>query len=121
MEIKMSPEVEKKLAPYQQDAKLLLDLDDGVGSFSKFGVCSLDTSFRVLVVAKDSDLKDYPTALTSPIGDLYIKEYTSNYFAEEPVLELNPRFQNLVLKTASGTVDGNVEIIDMRALQSLQK
>lgn len=121
MKLNLTEDAAKKLAPYTKEAKLLLDLDDGVGSFSKFGVCSLDTSFRVLVVAPDSDLKDYPTALETSIGDLYIKDYTKNYFEEDPSLSLNPRFQNLALKSATGTIDNNVEIIDMRAMQAKQK
>lgn len=122
MNIQITAEAEAKLAPYlAEHALLLLDLDDGVGPFSQLGVCSLDTSFRILIVQKDSDLKDYSLHLDSTIGPIYIKEYTNNYFNERPIMDLNPRFQNLMLKSATGIIDNNVEIIDLRALQAAQK
>lgn len=121
MDIQITPEALKKLAPYRnQDTCLLLDLDDGVGIFSKLGVCSLDTSFRILAVQADSNLKDYPIALTAPEGNLYIKAYTKDYFSEQPILELDPRFPSLRLKSAAGVIDNHVEIIDLRELQKLK-
>ncbi len=121
MNIQLSKDVVEKLAPYTKDGVLLLDLDDGVGSFSKFGVCSLDTSFRFLVVKKDSDLKDYQVALDSKVGPIYIKDYTLHYFGKEPKIDLNPRFLNYVLSTEAGIVDNNVQVIDMKALQELSE
>lgn len=122
MNIQITPAAKAKLTPYTAEhAILLLDLDDGVGSFSKFGVCSLDTSFRVLIVQNDSDLKDYSLEMKSEVGPIYIKEYTKDYFTENPQLDLNPRFQNLVLKSETGIIDNNVEIIDFRAIQAAQE
>ena len=44
-----------------EGATIILDLDDGVGEYSKMGVCSLDTSFRLLLLDKEhagvSDLR----------------------------------------------------------------
>lgn len=120
MEIALSTPVVEKLQPFvAESAKLLLDLDDGVGEFSKFGICSLDTSFRVLVVKEDSNLKDYNLILKSLVGPIYIKDYSAHYFGEKPQLALNPRFNNLVLTNETGLLDGNVEIIDMRGMQEL--
>lgn len=120
MEITLSAPVVEKLQPFvAESAKLLLDLDDGVGEFSKFGICSLDTSFRLLVVKEDSNLKDYNLVLKSLVGPIYIKDYTAHYFGEKPILALNPRFSNLVLTNEAGLLDGNVEVIDMRGMQDL--
>ncbi|WP_071131166.1 iron-sulfur cluster biosynthesis family protein [Enterococcus timonensis] len=115
MKITLSPEAVAKLQPYLNDeTALLLDLDDGVGKFSKFGICSLDISFRILVVDKTQDLKDYGTQLDSEVGPIGIKGYSADYIGESPSLTVNPRYQNLVLNSVSGLVDGNVGIVDFR-------
>ena len=115
MELKMSQAVINKLEGYHSnEGALLLDLDDGVGPYSKLGICSLDTSFRFLLVS-DKEVPA-PTPLLSHLRlDLFIsKDYTANYFDQEPKLNLNERFQSIMLETESGVVDRNVEIIDLR-------
>lgn len=115
MEIQVSKEAQEKLVPYKNEGiRFLIDLDDGVGEFSKFGVCSLDTHFRILVVNKKGELPDYSEVLESNDGPFYIKDYTKHYFGQKPQLTVNERFCNLVLSTENGLVDGNVEILDKR-------
>ena len=77
-------------------------------------ICSLDTSFRFLLVSDKEVPAPYTITLSSAVGPIYIKDYTANYFDQEPKLNLNERFQSIVLETESGVVDRNVEIIDLR-------
>lgn len=115
MELKMSQAVINKLEGYHSnEGALLLDLDDGVGPYSKLGICSLDTSFRFLLVSDKEVPAPYTITLSSAVGPIYIKDYTANYFDQEPKLNLNERFQSIMLETESGVVDSNVEIIDLR-------
>jgi uncharacterized protein YqkB len=115
MKLTMSEAVTKKLAGYNlEGSALLLDLDDGVGPYSKLGICSLDTSFRFLLVADNPVPAPYSVTLSSEVGPIYIKDYTLTYFDKEPKLSLNDRFQSIMLETESGVVDRNVEVIDLR-------
>jgi uncharacterized protein YqkB len=115
MELNMSQAVINKLAGYDaNEGSWLLDLDDGVGPYSKLGICSLDTSFRLLLVSDKEIPAPYTVSLSSAVGPIYIKDYTVNYFDQNPKLSLNERFQSIILETESGVVDRNVELIDLR-------
>lgn len=111
--LKMSQDVQARLKRHMTDGndQLILDFDDGVGAFSKAGVCSLDVSFRFLVVNKQDVDAIYDETLDSPMGPVLIKGYADNYFDEATVFNLN-KFGLITLKTASGIIDTNVEILD---------
>lgn len=112
MLLKIEPAAMAKLQKQlSTDQKLLLDLDDGVGQFSKVGYCSLDTNFRLLIVPADTDLKDYQAHFDSDLGPIYYKGYTENYFDGHEVLDLNPKNQMLSLKNHGGEVDNRVPIV----------
>ncbi|WP_122645470.1 iron-sulfur cluster biosynthesis family protein [Enterococcus mediterraneensis] len=116
MYLKISEEALAKLAPYDtEDTVFVLDLDDGVGKYSKMGVCSLDTSFRLLVLNKEQERSDYEESIKSDAGEIYIKEYSKIYMAEEMTLAVDPRLQVLKLESPSGTLDNNVPIVDLRS------
>lgn len=73
MELKMSQAVINKLEGYHSnEGALLLDLDDGVGPYSKLGICSLDTSFRFLLVSD----KEVPAPYTISWTYLYQRLYS---------------------------------------------
>lgn len=93
------------------DQALLLDLNDGVGPFSKVGFCSLDTDFRLLIVPNDADLKSYPETFDSEMGPIHYKAYTADYFDGHEVLDLDEKRQVLTLVNNSGVVDNRVPII----------
>lgn len=115
MFLKISDEAQVKLTPYiESKAVLILDLDDGVGKYSKMGVCSLDTSFRLLLLNQLQDKSDFDLTLDSTIGSIYIKDYSKRYLDEEMTLEVDPRLQVFQLKSPSGVLDGNVPIVDLR-------
>ena len=58
MYLKISEKAQERLQKYTDEgATIILDLDDGVGKYSKMGVCSLDTSFRLLLLDKKQEKK----------------------------------------------------------------
>ncbi|OTN89458.1 hypothetical protein A5819_001950 [Enterococcus sp. 7E2_DIV0204] len=121
MFLHVSDEAQIKLTPYiERKAVIILDLDDGVGRYSKMGVCSLDTSFRLLLLDQLQDKSDFNLSLDSDIGSVYIKDYSKRYLDEEMTLEVDPRLQVFKLKSLSGVLDGNVPIVDLRPEQTVE-
>ena len=54
MYLKITDQAQERLQKYiDEGATVILDVDDGVGEYSKMGVCSLDTSFRLLLLDKE--------------------------------------------------------------------
>lgn len=110
--IMIEPAVQDRLKQHMNPSDhLILDFDDGVGRYSKVGVCSLDVSFRLLIVADDTLDSVYDTTLDSPLGKIWIKGYAANFVDEAPKLSLN-KFGLIALTTATGTVDSNVAVLD---------
>ncbi|EOL49361.1 iron-sulfur cluster biosynthesis family protein [Enterococcus caccae] len=121
MFLKISDEAQLKLTPYlESKAVLILDLDDGVGKYSRMGVCSLDTSFRLLILDQLQDTSDFDLTLDSDIGAVYIKDYSKRYLDEEMTLEVDQRLQVFKLKSPSGVLDGNVPLVDLRPNQTIE-
>lgn len=122
--LKMSPAVVERLKKHMTgtDEQLILDFDDGVGAYSKAGVCSLDVSFRILVVDRhEIDSEIFDEQLDSPLGPVLIKSYADNYFIDEaPKLDLN-KLGLISLKTNTGVIDTNVEILDHPEIVSAAK
>ncbi|WP_226789470.1 iron-sulfur cluster biosynthesis family protein [Latilactobacillus graminis] len=112
MTLTMTPAAIAKIqAKMTSGQKILLDLDDGVGPFSNVGYCSLDTSFRLLLVPADADIKDYPGEFESNLGPVYYKDYAASYFDEHEILDINDKNQMLTLSNHSGLVDGHISIV----------
>lgn len=115
MFLKLSENAQEKLMPFiKNEEVLVLDLDDGVGKYSNMGICSLDTSFRLLVLTRLQDRSDFDLIINSTIGNIFIKEYSKRYLDEEMILEIDPRLQTFKLKSSSGILDGNVPLVDLR-------
>ncbi|MFD0896757.1 iron-sulfur cluster biosynthesis family protein [Loigolactobacillus binensis] len=104
-----------KLAKYlTAERQLILDLDDGVGKYSKLGSCALNLSYRLLVVDAATDIsEDYSGILASTIGPLHIKPYSTEYLAANMRLDVNPRLNTLGLFSESEQMDPNVNVIDI--------
>lgn len=113
MYINIADELVKRLEKYQ-DSRIVLDLDDGVGRYSKSGSCALNISFRLLILDKDQDDSDYTMDVESTIGKISIKEHSKLYLEDGMSLIFDPRMSLIKLKGPSGMIDGNVQIIDLR-------
>lgn len=120
--LQMSQDVQTRLKKHMtnNNEQLILDFDDGVGAYSKVGVCSLDVSFRFLVVNKTDVDAIYDENLASPMGSVLIKSYADNFLNEAPELNMN-KFGLITLKTSAGVVDTNVEILDHPEVVSAAK
>lgn len=113
MYLTITQEARKKIMSYLEDSndELLLDFDDGVGSLSRVGVCSLDSVFRILIVSDDIDTHDYDKKIDSDIGPFKIKGYSEMYMDEEMKLDVNEVNQMLRLTGAnSGELTAAVQI-----------
>ncbi|HCD4555354.1 TPA: iron-sulfur cluster biosynthesis family protein [Enterococcus faecium] len=115
MYLKITEQAQERLQKYiDEGATVILDLDDGVGEYSKMGVCSLDTSFRLLLLDKEQRKNDYKLQLDSDIGDVYIKDYSKMYMDEHMTLSLDPRLCVFTLESPSGSLDSHVQLVDLR-------
>ncbi|MBO0430923.1 iron-sulfur cluster biosynthesis family protein [Enterococcus sp. DIV0660C] len=115
MYLKISTEAQERLQKYlDEEAVVILDLDDGVGAYSKMGVCSLDTSFRLLVLDKAQKKEDYQLVLDSDVGELYVKDYSKMYMDEAMTLSLDTRLGVFKLSGPSGMLDSHVQLVDLR-------
>ncbi len=115
MYFKISEKAQERLEKYiHEGATIILDLDDGVGKYSKMGVCSLDTSFRLLLLASKQEKQDYPIKIDSDMGAIYIKDYSKMYMDETMTLSLDPRLNSFNLESPSGTLDNQVHLVDLR-------
>ncbi|GAA2970805.1 iron-sulfur cluster biosynthesis family protein [Lentilactobacillus parakefiri] len=101
---------------FPTESKLLLSFDDGVGPFSKVGVCSLDTSYDVIAVNKDAEVPDYDTKLAANVGDWYYKGYSKTYLDND--MKLDYRNHQVVLSGESGILDSNIELKDLTKQQA---
>lgn len=112
--LNMDAAVQERLKKHltSDNDQLVLDFDDGVGAYSKVGVCSLDVSFRFLIVDKNSVDAVYDTKVASPLGDVLVKGYADNFIDQSPKLTLN-KFGLINLSTSEGVVDTNVEVMSM--------
>lgn len=93
------------------DSRLLLSFDDGVGPFSKVGVCSLDTSFDIIAVDNEAKTPDYEAVLHTNQGDWRFKGYSNIYLDND--MKLDVKNNQLVLSGESGILDGSVVIKDL--------
>ena len=117
MKLTITDEAATKLRPFFEDpnAIVLLDFDDGVGPFSKVGVCSLNQAFQLVIVDKDEDIHDYNEKIVTELGDVYYKGYSDMYLDQVMQLKLNP--QNMTLRlvgNSSGELTPVLNVNDLR-------
>ncbi|KRM57659.1 iron-sulfur cluster biosynthesis family protein [Secundilactobacillus malefermentans] len=110
--LKMSSDVEKRLKNHGADKKnIVLDFDDGVGPYSVIGGCALDGGFKLLLVGSEVG-DDYQVQLDSPLGKIWVKDYSYEYFENEnPQLKLSGAGM-IQLTNNSGVVESNLEVVD---------
>lgn len=103
----------KKILNKNLDASksILLDLDDGVGMFSKQGFCSLNTSFRFLLVDNKIDFSnDYKIKISSNLGDVFVKESSDYFFEKDIRIKVKPNSNTLQMSNDAELIDGSVGI-----------
>ncbi|RRG17860.1 iron-sulfur cluster biosynthesis family protein [Weissella viridescens] len=91
--------------------RLVLDFDDGVGPFSKQGICSLNTAFQFVLARPDQVTGEFDATLTSNLGSIAIKGYAIEQLDPEMTLTRDQNF-NLVLAGNSGSLDNHLQLVD---------
>ncbi|WP_010621958.1 iron-sulfur cluster biosynthesis family protein [Paucilactobacillus suebicus] len=115
MKLTVSKEAAKYIENHlnHPNQKLLLSYDDGVGPFSKVGVCSLDTAFQIIAVSKELPTPDYDAKLESNIGEFEYKAYSKAYLGENLRLDLNEKYKTLSLSSEEETLDSSIVLLDL--------
>lgn len=119
MQLDITKEAQQRLNHLcgQAPAKLLLDFDDGVGSLSKFGACSMDGSYRLLLIDPHSGGEDYSAVINSNLGPLYYLPADKTQFDSNMQLRYDPRFLTLKLVSPNHILSNNVEVVDLRNVE----
>lgn len=103
--------LEKLNRQLPDNRRTLLSLDDGVGPFSKVGICSLEISFDVIAVDPGTETPDYDATLSTTIGNWQYKGYSGAYLNDH--MKLDVKKNQLVLSGDSGILDSNVDVKDL--------
>lgn len=111
-ELKMTERAIAKLQKLMPSKQVLLDMDDGVGPFSAVGVCSLNTHFNIVLAPASHVSKDFNVELTSPVGPVLVKDYSTEYFGAQPKLDLGMG-DVFTLSDESGLLDGALGTISV--------
>lgn len=110
MELRITPEAQAFLQKKFPDAKkLLLALNDGSNRFSSAeGCCMIGDRFMVIIT--DVVPPEFFIQLANPAYEVYITEYETTFLTETPILAVNETTGSLMLKSAGGIIDINVQV-----------
>lgn len=98
----------------REDTRLVLDFDDGVGPFSKQGICSLNTAFQLVLARPDQITNEFDASLTSNLGTVAIKGYAIEQLDPAMTLTRDVNY-NFVLSGQSGLLDNHLQLIDAQS------
>lgn len=115
MEFIVSKEAEELLRGKVNDnEQLLLDVEDGDGPFANSRItCQIDTSFRLIIVEKETsaDLSLYSEVVDTQMGPIKIKKSALVYFDNPTTLAVEPTYKSLQLKGPGGIIKNNLQIV----------
>ncbi|EUJ30310.1 hypothetical protein MFLO_10823 [Listeria floridensis FSL S10-1187] len=104
-------EIIRKRKP--ENAKLVLNLNDGAGMFSDVaGSCSLDLLFDVVFANQDAELGEYAAEIESNLGTIFAKPYSLKYLDEGNYLRVSSMGMLVLGGAYSGMISGNVLLKD---------
>ncbi|WP_155286847.1 iron-sulfur cluster biosynthesis family protein [Lacticaseibacillus zhaodongensis] len=113
-EVKLTAEAASKLRNLSAGGKkLVLDLDDGVGPFSSLGSCALNTHFNVVAAPADKVGADFNQELDSEVGPIYIKDYSTDYFGNQPKISLGMG-NAFSISDETGLLDSTVGTVEIQ-------
>lgn len=114
MDLEFSDDVMMRIKKHMHaDTVVVLDFDDGVGPFSKVGICSLDTAFKLVLTTKAAVTPEFDAKIESNLGQVLIKDYSKEQLDQQMTLIQDDNL-NLVLKGAGGILDGHMQMIDLQ-------
>ncbi|MBT9671293.1 iron-sulfur cluster biosynthesis family protein [Secundilactobacillus kimchicus] len=101
--------------PYLNDqSKVLLSYDDGVGPYSHHGLVALQISFQLVVINADMPATDYNVEIESNFVPVYVKDYSERMLGQNLTLSEQPKYHTLILADENDRIDENVEVVDER-------
>lgn len=103
---------EKIQAHLDDNKRLLLTFEDGVGDYSQHAMIHMQVQFTINIVAKDMPVTGYNETVKSNIGDLLIKDYSTDDLEENMTMKFNSHLGTLQLSGDGGAIDDNVGFID---------
>lgn len=103
--------IEKRL---NEDTKIVLDFDDGVGPFSDAASCTLDVAFSLVLCRPDQLTADYDQHLSSNLGDVYFKGYADTQLDGRMIIDVD-KMLRYKLSGDSGIIDPNMMLRDVQA------
>ena len=115
MELLLTEEAKEKIqSQVNAEEQLLLDIEDGDGPFADTRVtCQIDTSFRLLIVKKDTDkdLSLYSETAETTVGPIRMKKSALMYMDDPTTIAVEPTYNSLQLKGTSGLLKGNLQML----------
>jgi len=115
MEFIVSKEAEELLRGKVNDnEQLLLGVEDGDGPFANSRItCQIDTSFRLIIVEKETsaDLSLYSEVVDTQMGPIKIKKSALVYLDNPTTLAVEPTYKSLQLKGPGGIIKNNLQIV----------
>ncbi len=115
MELIVTEEAKQKIqTQINPEDQLLLDIEDGDGPFVDSRItCQIDTSFRLLIVKKDTekDLSLYSETAETAVGPIRMKKSALMYMDDPTTIAIEPTYNSLQLKGPSGLLKGNLQIL----------
>ncbi|KRM10167.1 iron-sulfur cluster biosynthesis family protein [Paucilactobacillus suebicus] len=93
---------------------ILLSYDDGVGPYSPHGLEALQIAFKIVLISKDMQKKDYDLPIESNIGTIYAKGYSKRFLGSNLKIDFNANYHLLTLSDDGETIEDNLQIEDYR-------
>ena len=109
MELNVSAVAASRLAPMlHADKALILDINDGIGPYSRPSKTSGQAKFNLLILPRTNVPDVYDAHLDSPVGPVLIKSYTRGFFKAET--ELTVSGDHFAIVPGEPQLDPNVRL-----------
>ncbi|WP_076657705.1 iron-sulfur cluster biosynthesis family protein [Lactiplantibacillus plantarum] len=113
--------VNKLASKVNNQKKLLLTFEDGVGAFSQHAMLHMQTQFTLNIVTINTPTEGYNTILDSNLGPVAVKDYSVEDLQLNMTLRLNTHQNTLQLTGEGGMIDDNVGFIDFTDPDGIKK
>lgn len=121
-QLTFDPAVVDKLSSKLNDQKrLLLTFEDGVGAFSQHAMLHMQTQFTINIIAVNTPAEGYNTILDSNLGPVAVKDYSVEDLQQSMTIRLNTHQNTLQLTGEGGMIDDNVGLIDFTDPDGIKK
>lgn len=114
MNLKFSKDALKKVSKYiDSNAKLVLDLDDGVGPFSH-ELLENGLAYCLIILHESKVPDSFTYEIKSELGTIYVANDTEMYLENEMHIIYDTQWDRLKLITNSGVLENNfaLKVVD---------